>query len=421
MAHLHPPYHTVAACGMSNPGEDLQKGLTQRSAFWPKLILVLFLAGMGCRRGESPAPADSARVPIQAAGVTATSVPSGSLQSALTGLQKSRETAITRAVRMVSDAVVGINVTSIREYRRSIFDYDPFFQRFFPSRPFRQEVKSLGSGFIIDTEGHVITNEHVVDNAVEITVTLTDGSVHQADIVGMDAITDIALLKMQNPGELRPVKFGQSDDLMIGEWVIALGNPFGLFDLNAKPTVTVGVISATNQSFGRLNKRVYKDMIQTDAAINQGNSGGPLVNALGQVIGVNTFIFTGEGGGGSIGLGFAIPINKVKRIVNELLAHGSVKRTFSLGVEVENMTRLVARFLGLRSNRGVIITEVKKGSPAARTGLKAGDVILAINDQRVNDRSDYEQILVDLDLKEGDTVTLTIYRDGQLAESKLRV
>lgn len=333
----------------------------------------------------------------------------------------SRETAITRAVRKVSDSVVGINVVQIRiNRRRSIFDDDPFFRQFFPSIPYRERIKSLGSGFIIDQEGHVLTNQHVVNQAEEITITLTDGTEHVGDIVGMDEISDIALLKIRDPKNLVPVEFGHAGDLVIGEWVIAFGNPFGLFDLNAKPTVTVGVISSLDQDFGKLNQRVYKDMIQTDAAINQGNSGGPLVNALGQVIGMNTFIFSGETGG-SIGLGFAIPVDRLLSIVDELKKHGRVDRNIRTGIQADDLTPRVARFLGLRSTNGAIITSIYPGSPADRAGLKVYDVIIEVAGKRIRNTNDILSELEALDVRTGEKLQLKVFRQGTLFDVTLNL
>lgn len=342
-------------------------------------------------------------------------------QNVQQAIASSRETAITRAVKLVSDAVVGINVIQIRQYtRRSIFEDDPFFRQFFPSIPFREKVKSLGSGFIIDREGHVLTNHHVVENAVEIKITLTDGTEHFADIVGADDISDIALLKIRDPKDLHPVSFARADDLMIGEWVIALGNPFGLFDLNAKPTVTVGVISALDQSFGKLDQHVYKDMIQTDASINQGNSGGPLVNALGEVIGMNTFIFGGDNGG-SIGVGFAIPVGRLVELTQELKKHGRINRSFSTGIEVDDLSARVARFLGLNTTNGVIITNIQSGSAGDQAGLEVYDVILEVEDKAVRSKEEIFSIFEDLDVRSGDVLSLKIYRKGKFFIVRLSI
>ncbi|MFQ6113054.1 MAG: S1C family serine protease, partial [bacterium] len=206
---------------------------------------------------------------------------------------------------------------------------------------------------------------------------------------------------------------GDSDDVLIGEWVIALGNPFGLFEINAKPTVTVGVVSAVDRDFGRMeNNRVYQDMIQTDAAINQGNSGGPLVNSLGEVIGMNTFIYTGSKySTGNIGLGFAIPVNRIKRVLKDLKDYGEVNRRWWSGLEVEDLTPLIARYFGLRTVHGVIVTNVEKNSPAAKVGLEIGDIITEVNDQRIRSVDDIYKIIDEYDLRGGDKLTLKIIRN----------
>ena len=386
------------------------------------MLLLAVAAQFGCSGKDNGASRLPQRSLLTVNATAAESTEAGPLKKERTqnAIHSSRETAITRAVERVSDAVVGINVLSIREYRRSIFDIDPFFRQFFPFEPYRKAVKSLGSGFIIDKEGHVITNEHVVGNAVEITVTLTDGTQHEAELVGSDFISDIALLKIKDPGDLKPVTFGNSDDLLIGEWVIALGNPFGLFEISTKPIVTVGVVSAVDQDFGRVQHRVYKDMIQTDAAINQGNSGGPLVNALGEVIGMNTFIYSGEGGG-SIGVGFAIPANRILKIVEELKRYGRVDRSFKTGIEVDDLSPLVARFLGLRSTRGAIITNIERGSAAERAGLRVGDVILKVNGKPIARSRDIFEIIEDMDIRGGDILEFTIYREGKLYTVPVKV
>jgi serine protease Do len=338
-------------------------------------------------------------------------------------ISNSRRNAITQAVEKVSPAVVGINVTQIREYiRRSPFSNDPFFRQFWPDLRFQERVKSLGSGFIISPDGYLLTNEHVVNQATEVIVTLSNGKKSKAELVGSDYITDIALLKIN--GETLPyVHFGDSNNIIIGEWVIALGNPFGLFDINAKPTVTVGVVSAVDRDFGRQSDdRVYQDMIQTDAAINGGNSGGPLVNSLGEVIGINTFIFSGsESISASIGLGFAIPINRVKRVLQDLKKHGEVNRRFWTGLEVENLNPLIARFLGLKSTEGVIISDIKQDSPAARANLEVGDVIAEVNGESVRNIDDIWAIIEDFDAKGGDSLTLTIFRKGKYFEATIKL
>ncbi len=331
-----------------------------------------------------------------------------------------RHTAITEAVAKVSNAVCGINVTQIREYVTNPFLDDPFLRYFFPDRIYREAVKSLGSGFLISENGFILTNEHVISNATEIMVTLPDGSSREAKIVGADVTTDIALLKID--GDNYPyIRFGNSDDVIIGEWVIALGNPFGLFEINAKPTVTVGVVSAVDRDFGRLeSNRVYQDMIQTDAAINQGNSGGPLVNSLGEVIGMNTFIYTGSKyNTGSVGIGFAIPINRIKRVLKELKEYGEVVRTWRSGLEVDNLTPLMLRYFGVK--QGVIVTNVEHDSPAERAGLEVGDIIIEVNGKKISRVQDIWQIIEESDIHGGDILKLKVYRNGTIFNTNLQL
>lgn len=334
----------------------------------------------------------------------------------------SRRTAITRAVEMVSPAVVGINVTQVKRYiRKSPFADDPFFRNFFPDIPFEKRVKSLGSGVIISQKGYILTNQHVVADAAEIIVTMAGGSQYKGQKIGEDFTTDLAVLKIE--GDNFPyARLGDSDDLIIGEWVIALGNPFGLFDISSRPTVTVGVISAIDQDFGRLNDRVFEDMIQTDCAINGGNSGGPLVNCNGEIIGLNTWIISGSDYmSASIGLGFAISVNRIKRILNDLINYGRVDRNFWTGITCSELTPLVARYLGLRSTRGAIISELAKESPAVKAGLEIGDVIMAINGETVTELADIDRIIDELDLKKGDIVTFRIYRNRRYLNIKIKL
>ncbi len=335
-------------------------------------------------------------------------------------IANSRQTVITEAVKTVSPAVVGINVIQIKQYRSPLFD-DPFFRYFFPERR-DQVVKGLGSGFIISSDGYIVTNEHVVNQAAQIVVTLPNGKKYDAQLVAFDYISDIALLKINTEEFLPFVTLGNSDDLMIGEWTIAFGNPFGLFDMG-QPSVSQGIISATDRDFGKQSDdRVYKDMIQTDAAINSGNSGGPLVNSLGEVIGINTFIFSGnEGVGTSIGLGFAIPINRAKKIIRELREYGGVNRRFKTGLEVENLTYTLARYFGLKNTDGVIISNVESKSPAERAGLKVGDIIIEINEYPIQNTRDIWKVLDDLDAKGGDVLTLKVFRRNKSIKVLLRL
>ena len=347
-------------------------------------------------------------------GYHAVSLPA--MQNQYDDVSSSRHNAITRAVEMVSPAVVGINVTQLqRYYANNPYMDDPFFRHFFNDWPtMEKKVQSLGSGFIISSEGYILTNQHVVENALQIIVTLVGGKQLEAEVIGQDILSDLAVLKIIDDHPLPHVELGNSDDVIIGEWAIALGNPFGLFDISSRPTVTVGVISATDQDFGRQDKRVYEDMIQTDAAINGGNSGGPLVNCNGQVIGINAWIISGsESRSANIGLGFAIPINRVKRILNDLINYGHVDRTYWTGIQYDAVTPTIARYLGMREVRGAIISEVEKNSPAANAGLKIGDVILGINDTPVKRADDIRSIIDNLDLKAGDILKIEIFRDNR--------
>lgn len=327
-------------------------------------------------------------------------------------INNSRRNIITQTVEKVSPAVVGINVIEIRQYRDpfSYFFDDPFFRQFFGDRGnYRQKVQGLGSGYIISPDGYIVTNDHVAGNASEITVTLTDGSHYKAEIVGTDPTSDICLLKI-NGKNLPYLELGNSDDVIIGEWVIALGNPFGLFELNDKPTVTVGVISATGMNLEPINNRYYLNMIQTDAAINGGNSGGPLVNSLGQVIGMNTLIFTAGGVQGNIGLGFAIPINKVKRIVTELKERGTIDRDFQIGMSIQSIDEGIARYYDLKSTKGVIVTRVVPNSPADDAGIKTGDIILEVEGYKINNEKTIFGVFQEF--RVGQTITLKILRDN---------
>jgi len=331
----------------------------------------------------------------------------------------SRQNAITKAVSEVSPAVVGINVTEIRQYRDPMFRFfgdDPFFRQFFGGRTYQQEVKGLGSGFILSSDGYIITNDHVAGNAAEIMVTLTDGRKLSAELVGTDPVSDVCLLKV-NEKDLPHIRFGNSDGILIGEWAIALGNPFGLFEINDKPTVTVGVISSLGMNLGSISNRYYRDMIETDAAINGGNSGGPLVNADGEVIGMNTLIYTGGQSTTYVGYGFAIPINKVKFIVDELKQKGKVTRDVVIGLDVQAVDARIARYFGMTSIQGVIVSDISGGGPADKAGLKVGDIILQANGEQVNSEQDLIGVLVDMTA--GQKLKLKVYRDKEMIDREV--
>ena len=335
-------------------------------------------------------------------------------------ISNSRKNIITETVKKISPGVVGINVIEIQKYRdpfSSFFD-DPFFRQFFGDRGSRsREIKELGSGYLISSDGYIVTNDHVAGNASQITVTLTNGKNYDGKLIGTDPVSDIALLKIDGH-DFPHVNFGNSHDIMIGEWVIAFGNPFGLFEINDKPTVTVGVVSALGMNLEPLNDRYYLNMIQTDAAINGGNSGGPLVNSLGEVIGMNTLIYT-AGSQGSIGLGFAIPINKVKRIVNELKKNGKIDRDFEIGMRIQGIDESIAKYYHLDRTRGVIITNVYPGTPADKAGLQAGDIILKIDKYIINNEDTVFGVF--FEFRTGQVVNLEIVRDGDILNKKMKL
>ena len=331
-------------------------------------------------------------------------------------ISKSRETAITRAIEKVGPAVASINV----EQHISSVSYDPFFGFMYPREIY--PMKSSGSGVVISPDGFVMPNHHVIENADKVTVTLSGGDEYEAEIIGSDETSDLALIKLSG-SDFPYAELANSDDLLIGEWVIALGNPFELFSISNKPSASVGIISATNMDFGmQKSGKVLQDMIQTDAAINPGNSGGPLVNAMGQVIGINTFIFTDyEHFRGSVGIGFAIPINSARRIAEELRMTGEIDRGYSTGLIVQSVTRSISRYLDIPFVKGVIIVEVNQGSPADMTGLEPGDVILTVIGEDVNKPSDIRTVILENDLRSGDKVTLQIFRNGNYKKVKMRL
>lgn len=332
-------------------------------------------------------------------------------------ITSSRQTAITRAIEKVGPSVASINVTKLKEVAgRSPFN-DPFLQYFFPYELHRQQVKSSGSGVVISPDGYVITNHHVIENASEILVTLPGGTEYRAEFIGVDKVTDLALIKLDG-SNFPSARLGNSDDIVIGEWVIAMGNPFGLFDVSFQPTATAGIISAVNMDFGRQQSgQLFQDMIQTDASINPGNSGGPLINSLGEVIGINTFIFSRSEG--SIGIGFAIPINKAREIAEELKTFGRIDRNFSTGLHVQPLNRSLASLLEIPYTSGVIIVEVDRGSPAEKAGLQPADVILGVNKARVKNSKDIFNVIESNDLRPGDKVVFDIYRDGKTRKISL--
>lgn len=331
----------------------------------------------------------------------------------------SRDNAITQAVRGVSPAVVSITVTEVVRGRPQIA-FNQFFEPFLaPGR--EHEFSSMGSGFIISEDGLVVTNEHVAGkNAKKIAVSLPDGSQYEAELLGADELADLALLRIKADRTFPYVQFGNSKNVMVGEWSIAIGNPFGLFEA-AQPSVTVGVVSAIRRDF-RPNPdepRIYMDMIQTDAAINRGNSGGPLVNSRGEVIGVNTFIYTGGTGSGFVGLGFAIPSIRVKKIIGQLASSGKVRLSYDPGFETTPMTYRLAAQNNLRAIMGLLVTSVNKDGPAYESGILPGDIILKIGNERVHSPMHAQALM--REYEEGDTMRIELLRNDQRYEAKMEL
>jgi serine protease Do len=310
---------------------------------------------------------------------------------------ESRRTAITEAVAQVAPAVVTVQTEMIERGPTGPLEA-------FLGRPGTRVLPGLGSGFITRADGVVITNAHVVVGATRISVALADGTTFPARLLGADTLNDIAVLKIE-ARNLPVVKLGNSNDLVVGEWAIAIGNPFGFVLGNSEPSVTAGVISATGRNLAvrAEGPGIYVDMIQTDASINPGNSGGPLVNAVGEVIGVNSSIYSPSGG--SVGLGFAIPINRVRRVTEDLLAHGTIRRPW-VGLKVETPRPGTAR-----AQRGAVVTTVVPGSPAAQAGVRTGDVLVRSRSREIENAYDWEAEL--LELRVSERVPVQLRREGR--------
>lgn len=321
--------------------------------------------------------------------------------TALFAQDANRRSPVVLATEKASPAVV--TIFSAQEVQRQFtpFGGDPFFDEFFRDffEPYRQRQtqRSLGSGVVIGPDGYILTNEHVILRSGEIEVQFADERKFSARLVGADSDSDLAVLKIDTDKALPHLPLGDSDDLMIGETVIAIGNPFGL-----SHTVTTGVVSAVNRSLNA-NNRVYYDFIQTDASINPGNSGGPLLNIRGELIGINTAIY-----GRAQGIGFAIPVSRAKRIVQSLITHGAIEAPW-VGVAVQNLTPELVSHFSLRNRNGVLIRTVEPDSPAARAGLQRGDVILSLNGRLLRSAEEYLQR--EREQNSGDTLRLRIMRE----------
>jgi serine protease Do len=291
--------------------------------------------------------------------------------------------------------------------------FEDFFEEFFKNKnegdPKRQrKVSSLGSGFVVDPSGIVVTNNHVIAEADEIIVNFSDGSKLRAELLGRDEKVDLAVLRVKPKAPLKAVNFGDSDKTRVGEWVIAIGNPFGLGG-----SVTVGVVSARNRN---IDSSLYDDFIQTDAAINRGNSGGPLFNLQGEVIGINTAIYSQTGG--SIGIGFAIPANTVASLIKQLRDSGEIQRGW-IGVSIQAVDDQIAESLGLPSARGALIAAVSDNGPAQKGGMQAGDVVVRFNGQEVREMRNLPRIVAGTEI--GKTVEVVVIRKGKEETLKVQV
>lgn len=321
-------------------------------------------------------------------------------------------------VEKLIPSVVNISATRVIETRSQ----NPFPFQFPPGHPFedlfkdfdrggspqKRKTQSLGSGFIIDKEGIIITNNHVIQSAEGIFVKLTNGKEYEAKILGTDPTSDIAVIKISTKDNLKAVTFADSDKARVGDWVVAIGNPFGLGG-----TVTAGIISARNRDIS-LGK--YDDFIQTDASINQGNSGGPLFNIKGEVVGINSAILSNSGG--SVGIGFAIPANFAKNVVQQITQYGEIKRGY-IGVRIQDVTKEIADSLGLKTQEGALVSSTTTGGPADKAGIEAGDIILEFNNKKVDNMRKLPKIVAETSI--GQSVEVKVWRNKKILTKNITV
>lgn len=315
-------------------------------------------------------------------------------------------------VEKLQPSVVNISTTSVADSEENLDDglgvesSNPRLKDYF--QPQKPEQVSLGSGFILDEEGTILTNNHVIDQAKEITVTLYDNRQFSAQVIGRDDKTDVALIKIEGAGKLVPVKLGDSDKIRVGDWILAIGNPFGLGG-----SVTAGIVSAKSRD---IETGPYDNFIQTDASINQGSSGGPMFNLSGEVIGINTAIFSTSGG--SMGIGFAVPVNLTKFVIRELKAKGKVERGW-LGIKIQPNSTDIADSLKQKHKTGVIVSDVSENSSAQKAGVKPGDIILSFDGQDIDDTKNLSRMAAETPI--GKTVTLEIWRDNKIQKLDLKI
>ena len=324
------------------------------------------------------------------------------------GYAKKAPDSFANLAEILSPSVVNISTTTLIEDRKQNLPafppgspFEEFFKQFQDPNQGKRRAQSLGSGFIIDEKGYIITNNHVIDNAEKIMVILHDDKSFEAEVVGKDPKTDVALLKI-NPKNtnLKAVKFGNSNDLRVGDWVMAIGNPFGLGG-----TVTSGIVSARGRNIGGS----YDDYIQTDASINRGNSGGPLFDMKGNVVGINTAIFSQSGG--SVGIGFAVSSNLAKQVSDQLRKYGRTKRGW-LGVLIQQITKEIADTLGLKNTNGALVSSATENGPAYKAGIKSGDIILKFNDIKIKNMNELPKVVAGTPV--GKSVKVEIWREGKI-------
>ena len=352
--------------------------------------LIVSSALFGCKKKQGPAFYESNRK-------ESVEAPVKEVPKDILGTQQ----AFVTLVKTVTPSVVNISTVGKKKLVRPFFEASPFFEDFFGERGGRPQFRrehSLGSGFIINKDGYIVTNDHVVRDAESIQVKLSNESVYSGKVIGSDPKTDIAVIKINAKEPLPAAVFGDSSKLQVGQWAIAIGNPFGL-----DRTVTVGVISATGRS--NMGIEAYEDFIQTDASINPGNSGGPLLNIYGEVVGINTAIVAA-----GQGIGFAIPVNMAKQVVTQLIAKGNVSRGW-LGISIQTVTDEMARSFGLPKTYGALVNDVVKSGPASKAGIQQGDVITGFAGSAVKDVRQLQRVVAETPV--GKKVEVEIYREGK--------
>jgi serine protease Do len=352
-----------------------------------RVVLFVFTMALACRDASE--------------GTAAQQAPAASTVNTSANVSATRRTAITSAVARVAPAVVTVQTESVERV-----PVDPFDMFFGGGGSGARVSPGLGTGFVMRSDGVIVTNAHVVSGASTVSVMMRDGKVFPARVLGADETNDLAVLKIE-ARDLPVATIGNSNNLLVGEWAIAIGNPYGFLLGNSEPSVSAGVISAVGRNLVAPGEgsAAYFDMIQTDAAINPGNSGGPLVNADGEVIGVNSSIYSPSGG--SVGLGFAIPVNRVMRVVDDLVSHGAVRRPW-IGVQLRHVNSRNPRDV---IAAGAVVESVIPGSPAARSGLQPGDVILRVGNRAIRNEYDWQASL--LDLRVGERARLQVRRGSR--------